>query len=108
MHKKTLPAIIAIALTAGASVAFAVTHVVTQKDKKFSVSALQVKVGETVTFRNDDNFFHNIFSLSPSNTFDLGSFGKGEGRNVTLAKEGVVDVECAIHPQMKMRIEVSR
>jgi plastocyanin len=40
--------------------------------------------------------------------FDLGSYKKGEARTVTLAKEGTIEVECAIHPEMKMKIEVTK
>jgi len=42
------------------------------KDKSFSVKTLKIKVGDTVAFRNDDSFFHNIYSLSDVQTFDLG------------------------------------
>ena len=79
--------------------------VVSQKDKKFSA---EVKVGDSVTFRNEDPFFHNIFSLSETQTFDLGSFPKGQSKTVTFAKEGKVEVECAIHPDMKLLVDVSK
>lgn len=82
-------------------------HVVDQKNKKFSVKAMQVKVGDKVTFQNQDPFFHNIFSLSDTSTFDLGSYPKGEARSVTMENPGLVDVECAIHPSMHMTIEVT-
>ena len=84
------------------------TFEVTQKNKKFSISAVKAKVGDTLVFRNDDPFFHNIFSLSPSQTFDLGSFPQGEVRKVVLQKEGEVEVECAIHPDMKLKVKVDR
>ncbi len=83
-------------------------HVVGQKGKKFSASTLAVKVGDTVAFRNDDPFFHNIFSLSDVQSFDLGSFPQGQSRKVTFAKEGKVEIECAIHPEMKMVIDVTK
>ena len=50
---------------------------ISQKDKSFSVDQLSVKVGDTVKFTNDDPFFHNVFSLSPTSTFDLGSYPQG-------------------------------
>ncbi len=80
--------------------------VVAQKDKKFSVEKLEVKVGDSVEFRNDDPFFHNVFSLSDTATFDLGSYPQGESKAVTFEEAGEVEVECAIHPSMKMVIEV--
>jgi plastocyanin len=90
------------------SLAAATDVTVTQKDKKFSVARLQAKVGDTVSFRNDDPYFHNIFSLSDTQSFDLGSYPQGQSRKVVLQKEGTVEVECAIHPDMKMVIEVRK
>ena len=100
--------IAAAALAVVTSGAFAGEHVVTQKDKHFNVRQLKVKVGDTVKFRNDDPFFHNIFSLSKTRSFDLGSYPKGEARSVTFDKPGTVEVECAIHPSMKMTVEVTK
>jgi plastocyanin len=88
--------------------AWAAEHVVGQKNRAFSTSSLKVKVGDTVSFRNDDPFFHNIFSLSDTQSFDLGSYPQGQSKKVTFNKEGRVDVECAIHPEMKMVVEVSK
>ena len=88
--------------------AHAEDFVVSQKNKAFSSSRMKVKAGDSVTFRNDDSFFHNIFSLSDTQSFDLGSFPQGQAKKVTFKKEGIVDVECAIHPEMKMTIEVTK
>jgi len=78
-----------------------------QKNKAFSQDVLKVKVGDTVNFRNDDNFFHNVFSLSDAQFFDLGSFPQGQSKPVTFDTAGTIEVECAIHPEMQMVIEVS-
>lgn len=86
--------------------AHAQEHVVGQKNKAFSVETLKIRVGDSVSFRNDDPFFHNIFSLSDVQTFDLGSYPQGQARKATFSKPGKVKVECAIHPTMKMVIEV--
>jgi len=80
--------------------------IVGQKDKKFTKSKLTVEVGDTVKFTNNDYFFHNVFSMSEAKTFDLGSYPEGESKSVTFDKPGLVDVECAIHPNMKMTVEV--
>jgi len=88
--------------------AFAGDQTVGQAKKAFTVGVLKAKVGDTVTFRNDDEFAHNVFSLSDSQSFDLGSYKKGETRNVKLTAPGTIEVECAIHPEMKMKIEVTK
>lgn len=79
---------------------------VKQQDKKFSVATMVVKVGDSVNFVNADPFFHNVFSLSDTKTFDLGSYPAGQSRKVTFNNPGTVEVECAIHPSMKMTIQV--
>jgi plastocyanin len=95
-------------LLASAACVRAEEHVVSQKNKAFSVNTLKIKVGDSVSFRNDDPFFHNIFSLSETQTFDLGSYPQGQSRKATFARPGTVEVECAIHPAMKLTIEVEK
>ncbi|MES2662829.1 MAG: plastocyanin/azurin family copper-binding protein [Pseudomonadota bacterium] len=90
----------------GAQTTIAAEHIVAQKNKAFSQPELTVKVGDTVQFRNDDDFFHNVFSLSDIQFFDLGSYATGEAKPVTFETPGTVDVECAIHPEMQMKVHV--
>lgn len=82
------------------------SHLVGQLDKKFTTKKLTINVGDTVTFVNQDPFFHNVYSLSALKFFDLGSFPQGEARSVVFDEPGTVVVECAIHPAMKMVIEI--
>lgn len=77
-----------------------------QSNKNFTVAKLKVNVGDTVKFTNEDPFYHNIYSLSEIKSFDLGSFRKGRSRSVTFDKAGKVEIECAIHPNMKMVVIV--
>ncbi len=88
------------------SAAAAEEHVVGQKDKAFSVKHLKIKSGDSVKFTNNDPFFHNIFSLSPAATFDLGSYSQGKFESIQFSEPGMIEVECAIHPTMKMTVEV--
>jgi len=101
--------LLVVGLTAAALVAGTASageHEVAQKDKRFTVEKLEIKSGDVVSFPNQDSVFHNVFSLSPAKTFDLGSYPKGETKKVTFDKPGSVEVECAIHPTMKMTIDV--
>ena len=93
-----------LALNVGSS--HAASFEVNQKNKEFSVVKLDVKVGDSVNFTNTDPYFHNVFSLSDAKTFDLGSYPAGQLRKVTFNSPGTVEVECAIHPNMKMTIQV--
>ncbi len=82
-------------------------HEVGQLNKEFTQSTLKIKVGDSVKFKNEDTFFHNVFSLSDSKTFDLGSYPQGESKTVVFDASGEVEIECAIHPSMQMVIEVT-
>jgi plastocyanin len=105
MRAFTLPCILWVALSA--LPAAAADHVVAQKDKAFTVKTLSIKAGDKVEFRNDDTFSHNIFSLTDAMPFDLGTYGTGQSKTVTFAKSGKFEIECAIHPDMRMVINVA-
>lgn len=96
---------------AGFGIAHAAEITVDQKDKAFSmngakVELVKIKVGDTIHFKNQDPWFHNIFSLSDLKSFDLGSYPQGQSKPVVFDKPGNVDVECAIHPTMMLKVEV--
>ena len=77
-----------------------------QKDKQFTENEMTIAVGDTVHFRNEDPFSHNVYSLSDAKSFDLGSYPKGDSRAVTFDTPGVVEVGCAIHMDMSLKINV--
>jgi plastocyanin len=99
---------LAVLLACAANASAAEEHLVSQKNKSFSQKTVKVKVGDSVKFVNDDAFAHNVFSLSDTKSFDLGTYSKGGTKSVTFDKAGTVEVECAIHPDMKMTVEVSK
>jgi len=71
-----------------------------QKNKAFAPRVLGVPVGTAVNFPNDDDIFHNVFSLTPGHAFDLGLYRAGASKSRTFASPGLVRVFCNIHPQM--------
>jgi len=82
MLSKKSVAVGLLALFASAA-ASAAEHTITQNSKSFKVAGSQVeeytiKAGDTSNFKNEDPFFHNIFSLSVLKTFDLCSYPAGE------------------------------
>jgi plastocyanin len=78
-----------------------------QEGKQFLPNVLVVQKGTTVSFPNMDAFFHNVFSVTPDHSFDLGSYRQGETKSVTMSKAGVVSVYCNMHPQMVGHILVT-
>lgn len=71
-----------------------------QRDRHFDPELLIVPVGSTVEFPNSDPIFHNIFSLSRTQSFDLGYYPEGRSRSVTFPRPGIVQVYCHVHPSM--------
>lgn len=83
------------------------TATMKQEGKAFIPSVLVVQKGTTVQFPNMDAFFHNVFSVTPDHSFDLGSYRQGETKSVTMSKPGVLSVYCNMHPQMVGHILVA-
>jgi plastocyanin len=83
-------------------------HEIKQSSKQFSPRFSVVPRGTTVTFPNYDSIFHNVFSLSPGNTFDLGTYRSGDKPGeVALNAPGVVQVFCNLHSQMSASVLVT-
>lgn len=77
-----------------------------QRDRRFDPNVLAITRGTTVSFPNDDQIFHNVFSLSRTKRFDLGLYRSGETREVNFNRTGVVDIYCNIHPNMSAHLFV--
>jgi plastocyanin len=78
-----------------------------QKNKTFSPHLLAVPAGSTVDFPNNDPIFHNVFSLSTPQPFDLGLYRAGDSRARTFSAAGLYRVFCNIHPQMSAVVVVT-
>jgi plastocyanin len=79
----------------------------TQKNKTFQPRVLAVPIGSTVDFPNNDGLYHNVFSLSAPQPFDLGLYRAGDSRSRTFTAPGVYRVFCNIHPQMSAVVVVA-
>ena len=81
-------------------------YVIEQRDKAFHPVSIAVRPGDSVAFTNGDPFVHNMFSATPGAEFNLGAQNPGERKAVVLRKPGTVDVECQIHPKMRLTVVV--
>lgn len=72
----------------------------TQKEQRFIPHVLPIVLGTTVDFPNEDEVFHNVFSLSGPRRFDLPKYPAGSSRSVSFPRKGVVNVFCHIHADM--------
>ncbi len=77
------------------------------KNKQFTPRSLAVPVGAGVQFPNFDSIFHNIFSVSAPNRFDLGLYKGGASKTQVFQQPGIVKVFCNVHPQMSATIVVA-
>jgi plastocyanin len=78
-----------------------------QSGKKFVPGWAVVQRGTTVDFPNRDNIYHNVFSMSAGNSFDLGLYNSdSDGKSHTFTEAGPVDVYCNIHPAMAASVLV--
>lgn len=80
----------------------------TQKDYQFGQSLLVVPRGATVEFPNEDEDYHNVYSLSKGGRFDLGRYKKGAvpPPSATFDRAGLIRLRCEIHEHMRAVILV--
>jgi plastocyanin len=81
---------------------------VIQEGRKFSESEVTIRQGESVTFTNHDSFTHNVYSKTPGMAFDLRTQKPGTSNEIKFDNAGEADVQCAIHPQMRMKVKVTK
>jgi plastocyanin len=83
------------------------TPSMTQRDTTFIPPVVVVPRGASVTFPNADPFFHNVFSYSGAQRFDLGRYPQGETKEVAFPEAGIVEVFCEVHEFMRGAILVA-
>lgn len=74
--------------------------VIRQRDARFHPSFLAIAAGDRVAMPNEDPIYHNVFSYSTPNDFDLGLYPEGDSKIVTFRHPGVVRIYCSIHESM--------
>jgi plastocyanin len=72
----------------------------TQRNETFIPHVVAVRAGTTVDFPNEDQTYHNVFSLSRTRRFDLGRYAAGQSKAVRFDQPGIVRVFCDIHSHM--------
>ena len=88
----------------------AAEFIISQKDKKFLPTTVEAKVGDVLTFVNDEKRKrHNIYTRSSEFSYlKIKKQKPGDRESVTLTNAGTVVVLCALHPKMKLTIVVSK
>jgi plastocyanin len=82
--------------------------VMDQRNLEFVPQVLPVLAGATVDFPNNDKVDHNVFSMSRTKKFNLGSYTAGESKSVVFDKPGIVELRCDVHAEMAAYILVMK
>ncbi len=70
-----------------------------QRGMKFIPHILTITQGDTVTFLNNDNVPHNVYSPDGEG-YNLGTFKQNQDASYTFKTQGVYSQLCSIHPEM--------
>jgi plastocyanin len=79
-------------------------HTIIQKGRRFSVGEVTIRPGEALTFTNNDEFIHQIYSSDP---FDSEERTPGQTLTEAFTQAGTFEVHCHIHPKMKLVVHVN-
>ena len=82
--------------------------VMDQRNLTFLPHILPILVGTKIQFPNNDKVNHNVFSLSRTKKFNLGSYQFGESKTVLFDKPGIVELRCDVHAEMLAYILVMK
>ena len=75
-------------------------------NKQFEPASLVIPLGSTISFPNQDEILHNVFSVTPQSSFDLGIYGEGKSAEYTFKKTGLVLINCNVHQAMQANVLV--
>ena len=75
-------------------------------NKQFEPESLVIPLGSTISFPNQDEILHNVFSVTPQSAFDLGIYGEGATAEYTFKKTGLVLINCNVHQAMQANVLV--
>lgn len=96
---------LSLAAIASAPLHAAATPSVKIENFAFTPPALTVKVGDTVTFENDDDIPHLVVANDAS--FRSKALDTGDSYAFTFTKAGDYAYYCGLHPHMQGKITVA-
>ncbi len=79
-------------------------NAVTIQGFAFTPQVLEVKIGTTVTWTNNDTVLHVV----KSSLFESPQLSQGQTFQYTFNQAGTYDYNCSIHPMMKGQIIVQQ
>ena len=103
-----LPTTAAVLIGLGTLVGLALPqYSISQKGREYHPREISIKRGETLQIINDDaDLLHHSYIDSPKFSFDSGDQQPGSKTDITFPVAGNFDVLCAIHPKMRLVVDV--
>lgn len=83
------------------------TVIIEQHHLQFHPKVTTIPAGSTVIFTNHDKLYHNVFSISPANEFNIDTYDPGKPVRVKFDRVGVVNLLCKAHPEMSAWVVVT-
>jgi plastocyanin len=80
--------------------------VVAMKNIAFEPKTVEVKVGQTVSWPNEDSVDHNVVATDGED-FKSDNYGKGETYEYKFEQPGTVKYTCTLHPGMDGEVTVT-
>lgn len=84
------------------------THKIGMAESKFGPAAVKAKVGDTLSFVNDDYENHWVYVPNFGHQISRAGMKPGENWNVTLHQPGTFIVNCGLHAKMTTTVTVER
>lgn len=79
---------------------------IAQINQEFVPEVTVVQAGTAISFPNNDDILHHVYSFSESNTFDLPLYQGTPSTPVIFDKPGLVTLGCNIHDWMRAYVVV--
>lgn len=77
---------------------------INQKDHKFSELFLKIKNDDVLKFVNLDSVNHRLVFTHKDQQEQMNTIKPGKSQEVTFKSPGIYDIQCKIHPEMKLTI----
>ena len=74
-------------------------------NKKYDPATINIKVGDTVTWTNNDDHDHTV--VADDGSFKSDKLGNGDIFQHQFKKAGTYSYSCAYHPRMKGKVIVA-
>ena len=97
---------LAMVLAIPAAMAADDSHSIVQMGRAFHPGEVTIARGEALTFRNRDDFIHQIYIKADSMSFDSNEQPPGQDVLVNFPAGGTFEVRCHIHPRMSLTVHV--